>query len=122
MVLKKRDMKLGIGEINKTIQDCKSMGFDLRMADIMYVFAFQGFKDKNIVYATLFGKGASDLVINEYDSSKKIKFLKKLGEFIQHGYQYGANYDFCYVTSKLALIRGYKEDLASRIFSNMVDK
>ena len=77
MVLKKRDMKLGIGEINKTIQDCKSMGFDLRMADIMYVFAFQGFKDKNIVYATLFGKGASDSVVNEYDSSKKIKFLKK---------------------------------------------
>ena len=56
------------------------------------------------------------------DLSVEIKFLKKLGEFIQHGYQYGANYDFCYVTSKLALIRGYKEDLASRIFSNMVDK
>lgn len=70
-------MKIGINEINKTIEDCKSMGFDLRMADMFYTFALQGFKDKNIVYAVLFGKGATEEDVNEYDTSTKIKFLKK---------------------------------------------
>ena len=70
-------MKIGINEINKTIEDCKSMGFDLRMADMFYTFALQGFKDKNIVYAVLFGKGATEEEVDEYDTSKKIKFLKK---------------------------------------------
>ena len=70
-------MKIGVNEINKTIEDCKSMGFDLRMADMFYTFALQGFKDKNIVYAVLFGKGATEEEVDEYDTSKKIKFLKK---------------------------------------------
>ena len=70
-------MKIGVNEINKTIEDCKSMGFDLRMADMFYTFALQGFKDKSIVYAVLFGKGATEEEVDEYDTSKKIKFLKK---------------------------------------------
>lgn len=71
-------VKLSIDDIKKTIEDCKSMGFDLRMADIFYTFALQGFNDKNLVYAMLFGKGKTgDLVVEAYDSSKKIKFLKK---------------------------------------------
>ena len=70
-------MKIGVNEINKTIEDCKSMGFDLRMADMFYTFALQGFKDKSIVYAVLFGKGATEEDVDEYDTSKKIKFLKK---------------------------------------------
>lgn len=70
-------MKLGISEIKRTIEDCKTMGYDLRVADIFYTFALQGFKDKNVIYAALFGKGASDEDVNEYDTSSKMKFLKK---------------------------------------------
>lgn len=70
-------MKIGLVEINKTIEDLKSLGYELKMADISYIFLLQFFNDKNIVYTILFGKGANDSEIQKYDGSEKIKLLKK---------------------------------------------
>lgn len=70
-------MKIGLTEINDILRDAKSIGHDLRMSDIFYTFALTGFKDKKIVYTVFFGKGASEKDIEEYDSCKKITFLKR---------------------------------------------
>lgn len=70
-------MKIGISEINKIIEDLKGMGHELKMSDIAYAYLLQFFKDKNIAYTILFGKGVSDSDINRYDTSAKMKLLKK---------------------------------------------
>lgn len=70
-------MKIGLTEITKTIEDCRGQGYDLKMNEIAYVFLLQYFKDKNIVYKILFGSEASDAEISKFDTSAKMKFLKK---------------------------------------------
>lgn len=69
--------KLSIDDINKVIQNGALDGHDIRMQDIMYVAALQIFKDKSVVYATLYGKDSSEDKMIAYDSCDKIKFLKK---------------------------------------------
>lgn len=69
--------KLGISEINNIIEHCKSMGYNLRVGDIVYIFALQGFKDKKVIYNALFGVGATAAEVEEYDTSKKMKALSK---------------------------------------------
>lgn len=68
-------MKIGIEEIKKIVSDGKTMGYSLRTADIFYIFAVQIFNEK-ILYEQLFG-GGSEEEITSYNSSDKIKFLKK---------------------------------------------
>lgn len=68
-------MKIGIEEIKKIVSDGKTMGYSLRTADIFYIFAVQIF-DEKILYEQLFG-GGSEEEITSYNSSDKIKFLKK---------------------------------------------
>lgn len=70
-------MKIGVSEINNIIEHCKSMGYSLRVGDIVYIFALQGFKDKKVVYNALFGVGATAAEVEEYDSSKKMKALSR---------------------------------------------
>jgi len=68
-------MKIGIEEIKKIVSDGKTMGYSLRTADIFYIFAVQIFNEK-ILYEQLFG-GDSEEEITSYNSSDKLKFLKK---------------------------------------------
>ena len=70
--------KLSIEDINNVIQNGALNGHDIRMQDIMYVAALHIFKDKSVVYATLWGKDSSEDKVITYDSCDKIKFLKKL--------------------------------------------
>lgn len=70
--------KLSIEDINNVIQNGALNGHDIRMQDIMYVAALHIFKDKSVVYATLWGKDSSEDKMITYDSCDKINFLKKL--------------------------------------------
>lgn len=83
-------MKIKESDIRKIINDSKSMGYDLRMADIFYTFALQMFEDKSIVYATLFGVDNAAKDCDVYDSEKKIKFLKK---YIKTNYPFESQID-----------------------------
>ena len=71
------NMKISIEDINRIIDECKSQGYDFIMSDLMYVILCPQFKDKTVIYYTLFGKGASESQISDYDESSKMKFLKK---------------------------------------------
>ena len=70
-------MKISIEDINKIIDECKSKGYDFVMSDLMYAILHPQFKDKAIIYYSLFGKGASETEISDYDISPKMSFLKK---------------------------------------------
>lgn len=70
-------MKIGIEQINKIIEDVKAVGYELKMSDIAYASLLQFFKDRDVVYKMLFGKGVADSDIKRYDTSQKMKFLKK---------------------------------------------
>ena len=69
--------KISIEDFNKILADAKKMGLDLRMSDIFYTFELQRFDNKEVVYTVLFGKGNTQKVIDDYDKSRKIRFLKK---------------------------------------------
>lgn len=70
-------MKIGLAEITKLIEDCKAVGFDVKMGDIIYALCVDDFKDKSIPYKTLFDKNATDKDIRAYNKHKYTKFLKK---------------------------------------------
>lgn len=70
-------MKIGIVEITKLIEDCKAVGFDVRMADIVYAICVGNFKDKSILYKTLFNKDTPEKEIRAYNRNKYVKFLRK---------------------------------------------
>ena len=70
-------MKISIEDINKIIDECKLQGYDFVMSDLMYAILHPQFKDKTIIYYSLFGKGASETEISDYDISPKMSFLKK---------------------------------------------
>lgn len=70
-------MKIGLAEITKLIEDCKAVGFDVKMGDIIYALCVDDFKDKSIPYKTLFDKNATDKEIRAYNRHKYTKFLKK---------------------------------------------
>lgn len=69
-------MKIGLPEITKMIQDSKAVGYDITMKDISYVVMMESFEDKEVVYTILFGKESGETV-TDYESTKKMKFLKK---------------------------------------------
>lgn len=70
-------MKIGLGDISKLIEDCKKVGFDVKMSDIIYALCVDDFKDKSIPYKTLFDKNATDKEVKAYNRNKYSKFLKK---------------------------------------------
>lgn len=70
-------MKIGLDELNRLIEDCKSVGFEVKMGDIIYALCVDDFKDKSIPYKSLFDKNATDKEIRAYNKHKYTKFLKK---------------------------------------------
>lgn len=70
-------MKIGLVEITKLIEDCKAVGFEVKMGDIIYALCVDDFKDKSIPYKSLFDKNATDKDIRAYNKHKYTKFLKK---------------------------------------------
>lgn len=69
--------KIRVDDLQRIVSDGKKIGYDLRIADIFYVFDLQRFESKNVVYTVLFGKTYSNDNIEKYDNSDKIKFLKR---------------------------------------------
>lgn len=70
-------MKIGLVELTKLIEDCKRVGFDVKMSDIAYVMLVDYFKDKSIPYKILFNKETSEKEIRDYNKNKYTRFLKK---------------------------------------------
>ena len=70
-------MKIGLDELNRLIEDCKAVGFEVKMGDIIYALCVDDFKDKSIPYKSLFDKNATDKEIRAYNKHKYTKFLKK---------------------------------------------
>lgn len=67
-----------IKDIEKTIQDALKMKHRITVRDISYVVLFLEYNNSSsLSYKSIFDKDASDDAIKEYDSSKKIVFLKK---------------------------------------------
>lgn len=70
-------MLIALDEITKIIEDGKKMRHDISVRDIFYIILLRSFKEKNIVYAGLFGKDFTSDVLDKYDKSPKIKYLRK---------------------------------------------
>lgn len=70
-------MAVTVEDISKIIEDGNKLNHDIRVGDIMYILLLREVKEKNVVYASLFGKGFTDDILNKYDKSPKIKFLRK---------------------------------------------
>lgn len=75
-----------INDLNKIIDEGKKMSFSIKVSDIAYVVLTHSFKDIDVIYTLLFGKGTPSASIEEYDMSNKIKFVK---EYINHNWTVG---------------------------------
>ena len=70
-------MAIAIEDITKIIDDGKKMKHEISVRDTFYVILCRSFKDKNIVYAGLFGKDFTSDVLDKYDKSQKMRYLRK---------------------------------------------
>lgn len=71
------DIGLDVKGIRKIISDCSNYGENVVMSDIAYTFLLHVFKDKEVPYGILFGTKVSQEKVSEYNTSRKIRFLKK---------------------------------------------
>lgn len=79
-------MLIALDDITKIIEDGKKMRHDISVRDIFYIILLRSFKEKNIVYAGLFGKDFTSEVLDKYDRSPKIRYLRK---YMKSNYQDG---------------------------------
>lgn len=70
-------MKIGIEDIKKIVEDANRMKHDVKVGDIAYLILSRTITDRNVVYATIFGKGFGDDIPLMYEKSSKIRYLKK---------------------------------------------
>lgn len=77
-------MAIAVEDITKIIEDGKKMSHEISVRDIAYVLLLRSFKEKNIAYATLFGKNFTPSVLDKYDKSPKIRYLRK---YMKSNYQ-----------------------------------
>lgn len=70
-------MAIALDDITKIIEDGKKMKHEVSVRDIAYVLLLRSFKEKNIAYASLFGKDFTSEVLDRYDKSPKIRYLRK---------------------------------------------
>lgn len=95
-----------IDNINEIIEESSNAGFEVRMCDISYAILCSIYSEKQISYAVLFGKDASDSLVEEYDSMPKIKFLKNLMKrFLTKTSKIVSHQDISFEENKDALIQ-----------------
>lgn len=70
-------MAVTLEDITKIIEDGKKMKHEVSVRDIAYVLLLRSFKEKNIAYASLFGKDFTSDVLDKYDKSPKMRYLRK---------------------------------------------
>lgn len=70
-------MAVTLEDITKIIEDGKKMKHEISVRDIAYVLLLRSFKEKNIAYASLFGKDFTSDVLDKYDKSPKMRYLRK---------------------------------------------
>ena len=66
-----------IDDLNKVVDEGKKKNFQIRVSDVVYAILARYFKDIEVVYTVLYGRGMPNTEIKEYDTSKKIKFIKR---------------------------------------------
>lgn len=63
-------------KISAIIEDCKALGYNIRVRDISFIALCKMFEDENVAYKCIFGGDVSDSVIANYIKSKEISYLK----------------------------------------------
>jgi hypothetical protein len=66
--------------ISTIIEDCKLLGYQVRVRDISFVILCKTYEDVNVAYKTIFGNDANEDVIQLYTKSKEIAYLKNYME------------------------------------------
>lgn len=66
---------IGIKDIEKTIKDMESLGYEVSVRDISYVLLSKEYDSESIAYKSIFGKDSDKDIIDGYVKSKKIVFL-----------------------------------------------
>lgn len=63
-------------KISTIIEDCKNLGYQIRVRDISFLILSKHYEDVNVAYKAIFGSDVSDSVIESYIKSSEITFLK----------------------------------------------
>ena len=63
-------------KISSIIDDCKLLGYQIRVRDISFVILSKTFDDISVAYKSVFGSDVNDDVIESYTKSKEISYLK----------------------------------------------
>ena len=103
-------------KISAIIDDCKLLGYQIRVRDISFVLLSKMFDDASVAYKTIFGSDADDNVINEYIKSKEITYLKSyiesnnlLGNKKRGKRKLGEEDDISFEENKAEIIKLIKE-------------
>lgn len=65
-----------VKDIEKTIKDAAKMKLEVTVRDISYVLLYFKYSVKDIAYKSIFDKDADSEIIEKYDKSKVVTFLK----------------------------------------------
>ena len=63
-------------KISTIIDDCKVVGYQVRVRDISFVILSKHFEDASVAYKAVFGSDANEGTIESYIASKEINYLK----------------------------------------------
>lgn len=67
-------------KISAIIEDCKTLGYQIRVRDISFVVLSKHYEDKSVAYKAIFGSDSSENIIESYSNSKEIAYLKNYME------------------------------------------
>lgn len=63
-------------KISEIIENCKAMGYQVRVRDISFIILSKNFDDVSVAYKSIFGSDVNDEIIDNYIKSRDITFLK----------------------------------------------
>ena len=63
-------------KISSIIEECRVLGYQIRVRDISFVILSKMFEDVNVAYKSIFGSDANEDIIDAYIKSKEISYLK----------------------------------------------
>lgn len=63
-------------KISSIIEECRLLGYQIRVRDISFVILSKMFEDVNVAYKAIFGSDANDDIIDAYIKSNEISYLK----------------------------------------------
>ena len=63
-------------KISSIIEECRLLGYQIRVRDISFVILSKIFEDVNVAYKAIFGSDTNDDIIDAYVKSNEISYLK----------------------------------------------